>query len=144
MASTPLKVTEAKTTAGSLAHVKDPKVQFIFTGFKQDEGVRVFLYEDTGREHVGFRYAVRVDLGLARRYGIQTQELPLMCRGMLERREREELRDVVSFTEEEMSLHASNLRNLRRAALLKKKSRFKPPSVINRIGWRAPQQVLPA
>lgn len=144
MSSTPLKVTEARATTGLLAHMKDPKVQFIFTGFTQDAEVRVFAYEDTGRDRIGLRYSVRVDLTLARRYGIQPQELPLMCRGMLERCDRSVLGDVISFTEQEMNQHASNLKSLRRAALLKKKSRFKPPSVINRIGWRAPQQVVPA
>lgn len=144
MASTPLKLTEVKAIAVPSTHTKDPKVQFIFTGFKQDAEVRVFSYEDTARNHEGFRYAVTVDLGLARRYGIQPQELPLMCRGILERREPGDLTGVCIFTEEEMSLHATHLKDLRRAALLKKKSRFKPPAVVNRVGWRAPHQVLPA
>ncbi len=134
MASTPGKV-----SAGTTTHVKDPKVQFILTGFKQDAEVRVFVFEDTGREKSGILYTVRADLAVARRYGIPTQELPLLCRGLLERLGRCDEHQAVNYTEDEMSLHATNCKNARREALLKKKSKFRPPSVINRIGWRAPQ-----
>ena len=134
MASTPLKV------AGSTAsHVKDPKVQFIFTGFRQDAGVRVFAFEDTGKEKTGIVYSVRADLGIARRYGIATQELPLLCRGVLERLGKTDDHQVLNYTEDEMCLHASNCKNARLESLLRKKSKFRPPSAINRIGWRAPR-----
>lgn len=77
------------------------RMRFIFTGFRQDGGSRIFSYEALGEGGVRTRFTVRVDLELSRRYRIRLQELPLFCVSMLERRVIDE-RDLV-FTEEAMS-----------------------------------------
>lgn len=46
----------------------------------------MFAYEVIFADHVRTSFTVRADLALSRRFGIQLQELPLMCMGILERR----------------------------------------------------------
>jgi hypothetical protein len=60
------------------------KLNFTLTGFSHDLGFRVFEFAcvDDGREQT--RYTVRADLTLVRKYGVQIQELPLLCRRLLE------------------------------------------------------------
>ena len=131
--------TATKLSGVTAAPAKDLKIRFIFSGFKQDEGFRVFFFEDSGKEHMGSKYSVRADLSLARRLGIPTQDLPLLCRAILERGDSSRGSETILFSEAEMNLHVNHAKSLRRELLLKKKSRFKPPSVISRVGWRSPQ-----
>ena len=62
-------------------------MSFILTGFRQDMAFRVFAFErrETTRSRMAF--TVKADLGLIRRYDIRVQELPLLCRSLLERQE---------------------------------------------------------
>ena len=80
-------------------------VRFILTGFTQESGVRVFAFEKVAEDHTRTNYSVRADLALSRRYDIRMQELPLLCRALLERRgtEQDDTHAFI-FTEQEMSL----------------------------------------
>jgi hypothetical protein len=81
-------------------------MQFIFTGFTQDMGFRVFAFEGVGLDRIRMKYTVRADLTLLLRYGIPMQELPLLCRRLLERGDvNGEERGAVTFTEDEMRLY---------------------------------------
>ena len=60
-------------------------MQYILTGFTHDMGFRVFAFEGVGEDRVRTEYRVKADLALIRRYGIRVQELPLLCRAVLER-----------------------------------------------------------
>lgn len=57
-------------------------MQYILSGFTQDMGFRVFRFEGVAVDRPRTRtvFTVRADLALIRRYGIQIQELPLLCR----------------------------------------------------------------
>jgi hypothetical protein len=84
-------------------------MQFIFTGFTQDMGFRVFAFEGVGLDRIRIKYTVRADLTLLLRYGIPMQELPLLCRRLLERGNvNGEERDAVTFTEDEMRLYVKD------------------------------------
>ena len=112
---------------------------FVLTGFTQDLGFRVFAFDGVGENRVRTPFTVRADLSLIRRYGIPMQELPLLCRGFLERcEEREEKRTLV-FGEPEMSLYATNFAAAREAAALKKKAPRRPPNENIGAAWRGPQ-----
>ena len=50
--------------------------------------------------------SVRADLALSRKYGIRMQELPLLCRVLLERRTTEDDTRSFTFMEQEMSICA--------------------------------------
>jgi hypothetical protein len=111
-------------------------MRFILAGFTQDLGFRVFAFARTGDDAAGSEYTVRADLGLIRRYDIRVQELPLLCRGLLERREpADETRSVV-LTEEEMSLYAKTCSAARLAAAQKRKPSRRPPTENTGAAWR--------
>src|SRR5580692_7031671 len=119
-------------------------MQFTLTGFRQDTGTRVFAFEGTAEDRTRTAFTVRTDLALSRRYGIQLQELPLLCRGLLERREGQTLEQTVVFTEEDMQLHASGRAAEREAAQRRKAPRRPPvrnPQTTHQPGseWRGPQ-----
>jgi len=112
---------------------------FILTGFTQDVGFRVFAFERVADNRTRTACTVRADLALSRRYGIQMQELPLLCRALLERRDDGEGLPTLTFTEDEMRLCMFERRAAREAAAQKKKSR--KPIISKEAGaaWRTPQ-----
>jgi hypothetical protein len=100
-------------------------MQFILKGFIPETGFRVFTFEGIADDRTRTEFKVRTDLSLIRRYGIRVQDLPLLCRGLLERHGESER--TLTFTEKEMSTHAANSRADREAAE-RRKSRHAPPS----------------
>jgi len=114
-------------------------MQYILTGFTQDMGFRVFTFERVGDDRLRTKFSVRADLALIRRYGIRLQELPLMCRGLLERREEGEEKRALIFTEDEMCIYEKNSVAAREAAAQKRKPPRRPPSENIGAAWRAPQ-----
>ncbi len=61
-------------------------MQFVLSGFTQEMGFRVFRFEGVAADRPRTRtvFTVRAERALIRRYGIQIQELPLLCRGLLD------------------------------------------------------------
>jgi hypothetical protein len=127
-------------------------MQFVLVGFTQEEGFRVFAFEGIGEDRSRTKFTVRADLALIRGYEIRVQELPLLCRALLERvtQVTTEVATEVSgeepapqertwiYTEEEMRLHASSCAEVRDAAQRKKSMRkfgLNQPGA----GSRAPQ-----
>ena len=96
---------------------------FILTGFTQDIGFRVFAFARGGADRSSAVYTVRADLALSRRYEITLQELPLLCRNLLEGREDIEQTCALTFGEEEMSLYATKCAIAPQALAQKRKSR---------------------
>src|SRR5437764_9941130 len=101
-------------------------MQFVLTGFTEETGSRVFAYEGIREDRTRTTFTVRTDLTLIRNYGIRLQELPLLCRGILERGlEADEGKRSWVFTEEEMSVYAKVARD---AAAQKRKPPRRPPT----------------
>ncbi len=113
-------------------------MQFILTGFTQDTAFRVFEFDYVGPGQVRTQFTVRADLGLIRRYGIQVQDLPLLCRGVLETRSEAEEARTFTFTEDKMSLHAKDCAAAKELAAQRKKPR-KPLAENLGAAWRGPQ-----
>jgi hypothetical protein len=124
--------------AGKLS--KEYRMQFVLTGFTQDLGFRVFAFEGIGEDRTRTKFTVKADLGLTLRYGIRFQELPLLCRALLDSREEGGGIQTLTFTEEQMRA-CSDERALARdaAAAKKKKSPPRPASGPVGVGWRTPQ-----
>jgi hypothetical protein len=101
-------------------------MQFILTGFTQDKGFRVFAFEGIALDRIRTAFTVRADLALIRIYGIKVQELPLLCRSLLERSEDGKETHTMTFTEEEMRLHANTCAAARDAAAQKRKPPRQP------------------
>ena len=100
---------QEKSTERKESFKRSATMQFILTGFSQDMAFRVFAFERMGLDRVRTKYAVKADLALVRRYGIQVQELPLLCRRLLERRrDNGEETGAVTLTEDEMCVYAKD------------------------------------
>ena len=96
------------------------KRQFFLTGFSQAAGIRTYAFQ--GRiDATRTDYTVEVDLALIPGFGIRIQDLPLLCRELLQQQTQpDEIRAVV-FTEQRMRSHAEKLAVTRAEAELKKK-----------------------
>jgi hypothetical protein len=117
-------------------------MQFVLTGFTPDTGFRVFAFDGIAEDRSRIAFTVRTDLELSRRYGIQMQDLPLLCRGLLERRDENEPGRSLIFTEAEMRLHADHCAAEKDAAQKKKAARRPPPNTEG-TGWRANESARP-
>jgi hypothetical protein len=102
----------------------------ILVGFTHDNGFRVFSFDRLGDDHVRTRYTVRADLALIRGYGIQIQELPLLCRGVLDRSEEGSEIQSLTFTEGDMRICASDQAAVREEAARKRRP-WRQPGVEN-------------
>ena len=87
---------------------EDSKTQFLLTSFTQAAGIRTYAFEGRiGTQRTD--YKVAVDLALIPRYGIRIQDLPLLCRELLQQQEQSEEPSAVVFTEQRMRCHAEEL-----------------------------------
>ena len=115
-------------------------MQFILTGFTQELGFRVFAFERLGEDRVRTRCTVKADLVLVRRYGIRLQELPLMCRGLLERGDESDVTPAMTFSEEQMRACANERAAAKEGAAHKRKPPRRPVVENPGAAWRGPQQ----
>ena len=111
------------------------KRQFLLTGFNQAAGIRIYAFE--GRiDARRIDYTVEVDLALIPGYGIRIQDLPLLCRELLQQMAQpDEIRSVV-FTEQQMRSHAERLAVAREEAEHRKKEPRHLASADGKTGWR--------
>jgi hypothetical protein len=117
-------------------------MRYILTGFTHDMGYRVFAFECIEEDRARTQYHVRADLALIHKYGIRVQELPLLCRKMLERREEgvEQVR-TLTYSEAEMRLNADESASVAALAAQRKKAPRRPPSENLGSAWRGPRTV---
>lgn len=116
------------------------RLQYMLKGFTQTVDARVFEFEGVAADRSRRSYTVSADLAASRRYGIRIQDLPLLCRSVLDAQEpgdslpEEGTTHAFIYTEEEMSLHASRV-TAREAAQKKRPPRRPAP---DRLGaaWR--------
>lgn len=121
-------------------------MSFILTGFRQDMGFRVFAFERRETTRSRMEFTVKADLGLIRRYDIRVQELPLLCRSLLERQEAVEAyrattvsdaeTRALTFTEDEMRSCANDRAAAKTEAARKRKPPRKPTGESPGAAWR--------
>lgn len=97
-------------------------MQFMLKGFTQTSTFRVFEFDCLGPSQPRTQFTVRADLDLVRRYGIRVQELPLLCRSVLETRDASGEARALTFTEEKMIAYAKDAAAKQLAAQKKKSS----------------------
>lgn len=128
--------------------VDENKLQYMLKGFTQTLGLRIFEFEGVAADRSRRSFTVSADMAASRRYGIRIQDLPLLCRAVLDGHEptdslpQEGTTQAFTYTEEEMSLHAS--RAAAREAAQKKRPPRRPSP--DRLGaaWRtSPRPVEP-
>jgi hypothetical protein len=115
---------------------KSAPMQFILTGFTQDMAFRVFAFERMGLDRIRTKITVKADLALIRRYGIQMQELPLLCRNLLERSDNGGETHTLTFSEDDMCLHAKDRATAKEAAAQRRKPPRRTPSENVGTAWR--------
>lgn len=86
--------------------MSNPKMQYVLDGFSQVREFRVFAFQCIAPDWTRSAYTVRTNLALAQRYGIPLQELPLLCKTVLERLDRVGDAVALTFTEEDMRVWA--------------------------------------
>ena len=106
--------------------MQNPKMHFILKGFSQDSEFRVFAFDGITEDWTRSPFTVRTNLALTRQYRIRLQELPLLCRTVLERRHEGEEQQGFTFTEEDMRLYADRAAAREEAA--KQRKRRRPPA----------------
>ena len=96
------------------------KTQFILRGFSQTRGIRIYTFEGIGD---GRRAdcTVEVELALIPGYGIRIQDLPLLCRELLQQRAEPDKISSVTLTEQDMRSFAERCATKREAAEHSKK-----------------------
>lgn len=111
------------------------KPQFLLTGFTQAAGIRIYAFE--GRiDAKRIDYTVEVDLALIPGFGIRIQDLPLLCRELLQQRSQPDETSSVVFTEQRMRSHAEKLAVAREEAEHRKRQPRHLASADADTGWR--------
>jgi hypothetical protein len=113
------------------------KKHFILKGFNQVMEFRVFEFEGIAVDAVRASITVRVDLALARKYGIRLQELPLLCKEVLDQCGEGEQNRSFTYSEAQMCTHADDLSARELAAKAKKATR-RPAPVHVAAPWGVP------
>lgn len=103
------------------------KTQFILKGFSEELGFRIFAFEGIAADRTRSNFTVRTDLALSRHYGIRLQELPLLCRAILEERYEAASEQAFTYTEEDMSSFAARAAARDEAAKQRKAPRRPTP-----------------
>ena len=89
-------------------------MEYVLTSFHHESNIRKFLFDGIDVDRRRTPFTVCVDLGMIRKYEISLQELPLLCRYLLEGQAADAQIRALTFTEADMQGHAD-----RRAAALR-------------------------
>jgi hypothetical protein len=111
-------------------------MQFSLTGFSQSASVRLYGFQGVTTDGMRQEFTVGVDLNLARQYAISLQELPLLCRKLLEGQPAMGEVYSLTFSEQEMLGIAERRAEAQREAEQKSENRRRPPSSKVGQAWR--------
>ena len=114
-------------------------MEFTMTGFSEEAGVRRYNFRGTSVNRTYQEFAVHTDVALARKYGIGLQELPLLCRRLLEKDPERLDVHIIVFSEELMREHSDQVAAAERATQERRKAHRRPNPA--RLGehWRGQQ-----
>ena len=123
-----MRITTIRRGAPSRSQHRDKGAEFILTGFHQLQGIRYYVYQGQHDDGNLSEFTVDADVRLLRKHGIALQELPLLCRRLLEKQNPDSSVKAVTFTEDLMKEQADQRAALKQAAQEKKKAyrRFRP------------------
>ena len=116
-------------------------MEFVLKGFNTTESIRRFVFETIGADRTRGTVAVTADLTLVRRHAIQVQNLPLLCRQLLESLDPATIAgSTVSLTEASLA----EVNRIAKAAVEEKKPRKARPPVSSNVGkaWRGPANAM--
>jgi hypothetical protein len=110
-------------------------MEYVLTGFSQDENIRLFAFDRVDGARNRKKFTVRVDVSLIHKYAISLQELPLLCRNLLDEEALDGVNRQLTFTEQDMAGCADRCTAAQKALEQRKVHR---KSRSNRVGeaWR--------
>ena len=111
---------------------------FTLIGFSQEGSIRHFAFQCRNDDRGQSDFTVDADTNLTRRYGISLQELPLLCRRLLEETLPVTPGSALIFAEDRMQRHANQRQASERNAEEKKRPPRKPNSDNLGQAWRGP------
>jgi hypothetical protein len=79
-------------------------MEFLLAGFTEGKGIRHFRFECLAPDRTRRTVVVHADTALARKHEIRIQELPLLCRRLLQSVDAGDVTDAMTFTEDHMIL----------------------------------------
>ena len=112
-------------------------MQFVLAGFQQNLNMRRYTFEGIDADRRRKEVTVEADMGLIRKYKIPLQELPLLCRRLVEGLTGEAaVAGAIMFTENDMLGYAKDRATAESLAEQKRRAHRAPVS--SRIGqaWR--------
>jgi hypothetical protein len=136
-----LRHTNVLKCVGCGSRQKEYNVDFLLTGFDQAANIRRYHFEGIAPDRARIEFMVRADLILLRKYAIPLQELPLLCRHVLETHARDRAR-TFTFAETDMLGYANDRTAAKDAAEQKRKAHRQPPSPRLGQAWRSPNNSL--
>ena len=110
-------------------------MEFVFTGFRQDSDVRSYTFQIISADRTKSKVTVGADLSLIRKHRIPLQELPLLCRRLLETNGPGKS-STVMFTEKDMLGYVSERVAAEHVAELKRRAHRTPVSSRAGQAWR--------
>lgn len=111
-------------------------MEYQFTGFTHNGEFREFAFNGVDDDRNKTPYKVIADLGLSRRYNIAVQELPLLCRRLLEQMPEGSCSQTLTFTEADMKVLVT-LRTATQKQNIHKKIQRRPKPVTSPWQQRA-------
>jgi len=117
--------------------VEKLKVQFILKGFREEQGIRTFVFDRVAPDRTRAVFTIRTDVALTRKHGIRLQELPLLCLEVLAQRCDEQEGHALTYTEEDMRLRADCVARDLEAQKRKRPVRRAPTPERAGAAWRA-------
>jgi hypothetical protein len=112
-------------------------MEYVLSGFHHESNIREFVFDGVNADRTRIRFTVGVDLSLVRKYGISLQELPLLCRHLLEGKPADVETHAFTFTEQDMLSHANNRAAALHAAEERRSHRRNPTG--GGQSWRSPR-----
>jgi hypothetical protein len=101
-------------------------MEFVLTGFHQTDNVRRYVFQGVAEDRKPSEFSVGVDLALIYKHRIPMQELPLLCRSLLEGSSRRDS-GVLMFTEKDMLGYASRRAAAQELAERRRRGHHRPP-----------------
>lgn len=108
---------------GATSHSQNSRrtTDFVLSRFHQEDGIRYYIFQRPDDGGASTEFTVDADVTLLRKYGIVLQELPLLCRHLLEKQDAGSPARAVTFSEDLMKEQADHRAAVKQAAQLKKK-----------------------
>jgi len=101
-------------------------MEYLLTGYRQATSIRVFTFDGVAADRSRTEFTVSVDTGLIGRYAIGLQELPLLCRQLLELRATARGSQSFTFAESDMARLAAERAEAHRVIQQRKSNRKFP------------------